>query len=182
MCQTLRNLALKCIFTCVIYFHDLFCFLYFCVRDGGKSISKDLFTSTHRPGLHAECSGLHQLSMATVAVTCCEPLSNKSLYCVIMLLIKVAKDFLPKVSHCPSFYFSLWRVMAQNVGIVLQQDMPGKGKHAENKDHCVTCQSHAPKGHGEWCGGLHVKTQMDYHQGPWIACWLHYRERRGLWV
>lgn len=38
--------------------------------------------------------------------------------------------------------------MAQNVGIVLQQDMPGKGKHAENKDHCVTCQSHAPKGHG----------------------------------
>ncbi|KAL3975574.1 [histone H3]-lysine4 N-trimethyltransferase PRDM7/9 [Sarotherodon galilaeus] len=38
--------------------------------------------------------------------------------------------------------------MAQNVGIVLQQDMPGKGKHAENKDHCVTCQSRAPKGHG----------------------------------
>uniref|UniRef100_A0A3Q4N3B0 Non-selective voltage-gated ion channel VDAC3 n=1 Tax=Neolamprologus brichardi TaxID=32507 RepID=A0A3Q4N3B0_NEOBR len=28
-------------------------FLYFCVRDGGKSISKDLFTSTHSPGLHA---------------------------------------------------------------------------------------------------------------------------------
>ncbi|XP_030593782.1 voltage-dependent anion-selective channel protein 3 isoform X2 [Archocentrus centrarchus] len=37
--------------------------------------------------------------------------------------------------------------MAENVGIVQQQDMPGKDQHAENKDHCVTCQSHTAKGH-----------------------------------
>lgn len=181
MRQTLRNLALKCIFINVIYFHDLFCFsVLLCAGWRKKYFKRSFHVYTQA---RFACSAQSALVyMATVAVTCCEPLSNKSLYCVMMLLIKVAKDFLPKVSHCPCFYFSLWRVMAQNVGIVLQQDMPGKGKHAENKDHCVTCQSHAPKGHGEWCWGLHVKTQMDYHQGPWIACWFHYRERRGLCV
>lgn len=70
--------------------------------------------------------------------------------------VKAVNDFLPIAFYCPSLYLSIWRVMAQNVGTVLQQDMPGKGNHAENKDHCVTCQKHTPKGHGECGGGLHI--------------------------
>ncbi|XP_049434191.1 voltage-dependent anion-selective channel protein 3 isoform X1 [Epinephelus fuscoguttatus] len=30
----------------------------------------------------------------------------------------------------------------------VKQDKTGKGKQAENKDHCGTCHHHAPKGHG----------------------------------
>ncbi|XP_029915253.1 voltage-dependent anion-selective channel protein 3 isoform X2 [Myripristis murdjan] len=29
-----------------------------------------------------------------------------------------------------------------------QEDKTGKGRKAENKDHCVACEHHAPKGHG----------------------------------
>ena len=40
--------------------------------------------------------------------------------------------------------------MAETEGIVVQQDKTEKVEQAENKDVCVTCQHHAPKGHGEW--------------------------------
>ncbi|XP_042276854.1 voltage-dependent anion-selective channel protein 3 isoform X2 [Thunnus albacares] len=39
--------------------------------------------------------------------------------------------------------------MAENkVESVVHQDKTGKDKQAENKDQCVTCQHHVPKGHG----------------------------------
>lgn len=40
----------------------------------------------------------------------------------------------------------------KGVGSVVQQDKTGKVKQAENKDQCVVCHHHAPKGHGEWGG------------------------------
>ncbi|XP_041792167.1 voltage-dependent anion-selective channel protein 3 isoform X1 [Chelmon rostratus] len=36
----------------------------------------------------------------------------------------------------------------KGVESVVQQDKTGKGKQAENKDHCVTCHHHTPKRHG----------------------------------
>ncbi|CAG5924636.1 voltage-dependent anion-selective channel protein 3 isoform 1-T1 [Menidia menidia] len=38
--------------------------------------------------------------------------------------------------------------MAETVEIVVQQDKTEKVEQTENKDVCVTCQPHAPKGHG----------------------------------
>ncbi|XP_013867245.1 voltage-dependent anion-selective channel protein 3, partial [Austrofundulus limnaeus] len=38
--------------------------------------------------------------------------------------------------------------MEASVGVVALQEKTGQGVLAENKDVCVTCQHHAPKGHG----------------------------------
>lgn len=60
--------------------------------------------------------------------------------------------------------------MEASVGLAALQEKTGQGVLAENKDVCVTCQHHAPKGHGEswWACMLRAKSMNIWVPGLYL--------------